>query len=160
MEGSYPTGLTFKPITAMGALEAGVINPEEALGAGTVHDATGEQFCNSGHTDYGPVALVDALKVSSDTYFFTVGEYANEHGDVIQNMAKELGIGKETHIDLPNEIEGDGARRRMAGPAEQVAGTLRTQHPKKAASVCHIVSEIGPWTWATICTWRSDRANC
>ena len=33
-EGEYPTGSTFKPITAMAALEAGVITPSEGLGAG------------------------------------------------------------------------------------------------------------------------------
>ena len=34
VNGAYPTGSTFKPITAMAALEAGVITPSEGLGAG------------------------------------------------------------------------------------------------------------------------------
>ncbi len=130
VEGQYPTGSTFKPITAMGALEAGVINPEEPLGGGSCITVGAEQFCNSGKNDYGALPLVQALTVSSDTYFFTVGEYANSHGDVIQNMANELGIGKETHVDLPNEIEGTVPDAAWRAAAEQAAGTLRTQPPK------------------------------
>jgi penicillin-binding protein 2 len=146
VEGSYPTGSTFKPITAMGALEAGVINPTEALGAGSCIEVTGEQFCNSGKTDYGARDLVEALTVSSDTYFFTVGQYANDHGDVIQNMAKELGIGKETHIDLPSEIEGTVPDAAWRAQQNKLQERCEHEHPKTASSVCHIVSEIGPWT--------------
>ncbi len=145
-EGQYPTGSTFKPITAMGALEAGVINPTEALGAGSCITAGAEQFCNSGKNNYGALPLVEALKVSSDTYFFTVGEYANEHGGLaIQKMARELGIGKETHIDLPNEIEGvvpDPAWRRKQNELQE-----KCEHAhSRTASECHIVSEIKEWT--------------
>ena len=146
VEGQYPTGSTFKPITAMGALEAGVINPTEALGGGACITAGAEQFCNSGHNDYGALPLVEALKVSSDTYFFTVGEDANEHGGlVIQKMARELGIGKETHIDLPNEIEGvvpDPAWRRKQNELQE---KCEHTHPH-GAEECHIVSEVKEWT--------------
>jgi penicillin-binding protein 2 len=106
VNGTYPTGSTFKPITAMGALEAGVMTPSEGLGAGQCIHVSTEQFCNAGQADYGAVGLVDALKVSSDTYFFEVGERANSHGDVIQRMARELGVGEPTGIDLPSEITG------------------------------------------------------
>jgi penicillin-binding protein 2 len=106
VNGTYPTGSTFKPITAMGALEGGVINPEEGLGAGQCIYVSTEQFCNAGKADYGAVPLVEALKVSSDTYFFEVGELANSYGNVIQNMAHKLGIGEQTGIDLPSEITG------------------------------------------------------
>src|ERR1700685_1679302 len=93
----------------MAALEGDVITPTEGLGAGSCIEPIGgggELFCNSGHTDYGAVGLVEALKVSSDTYFFTVGELANSHGNVIQNKAHELGIGEQTGIDLPGELTG------------------------------------------------------
>jgi penicillin-binding protein 2 len=106
VSGTYPTGSTFKPITAMGALEGGVINLSEGLGGGQCIAVSTEQFCNAGKADYGPLPLVEALKVSSDTYFFETGELANSYGNVIQNMAHELGIGEETGIDLPSEIRG------------------------------------------------------
>ena len=109
-EGAYPTGSTFKPITAMGALEAGVINPSEGLGAGQCIHVSTEQFCNAGHADYGAVGLVEALKVSSDTYFFEVGELANSHGNIIQKLAHRLGVGQPTGIDLPRRVSGRRAR--------------------------------------------------
>ena len=76
-EGHYPTGSTFKPITAIGSLEAGVLDPYAGLGAGTCIYVSTVKFCNAGGAEYGAANLVDALKVSSDTYFFTVGEMDN-----------------------------------------------------------------------------------
>ena len=55
-----------------------------------------QAFCNAGKADYGAVGLVEALKVSSDTYFFETGELANSHGTVIQQMAHRLGVGEQT----------------------------------------------------------------
>ena len=105
-EGAYPTGSTFKPITAIASLEAGVLDPSTPMGAGSCITVGAEEFCNSGKNDYGALPLVEALKVSSDTYFFEVGELDNSHGPVIQHMAHELGIGRPTGIDLPGEREG------------------------------------------------------
>jgi penicillin-binding protein 2 len=55
----------------------------------------------------GPVDLRDALKVSSDVYFFSLGaELNNEPGEPLQKWAKDLGLGNPTGIDLPNERAG------------------------------------------------------
>jgi penicillin-binding protein 2 len=142
VNGTYPTGSTFKPITAMGALEAGVINPTEGLGAGQCISVSTEQFCNAGKADYGAVGLVEALKVSSDTYFFETGELANSHGNVIQDMAHKLGVGEQTGIDLPSEITGlvpDPAWR--AKVAKEELQCERRRH----VSSCGI-SDGRPWS--------------
>jgi len=142
--GAYPTGSTFKPLTAMAALEGGVINPSEGLGGGQCIVVGGEQFCNAGHADYGAVGLVEALKVSSDTYFFTVGELANSHGNVIQDKAHELGIGRQTGIDLPSETTGTvPSRQWLVKQNEEESRCQRAHH----GHPCHIVAEPGePWT--------------
>jgi penicillin-binding protein 2 len=145
-EGNYPTGSTFKPLTAISSLEAGVLNPSEPLGGGSCITAPGgRQFCNAGNTDYGALGLVDALKVSSDTYFFTVGEMDNPHGPVIQHMAHELGIGRPTGIDLPNESQGvlPSPQWREAQNHKQAACERR--HPRTASTECGYVAEIRPW---------------
>jgi len=139
VNGAYPTGSTFKPITAMGALEAGVISPSEGLGAGPCIFVSTQQFCNAGHADYGPVGLVDALRVSSDTYFFEVGERANSHGNVIQEKAKELGIGEKTGIDLPSEITGTVPDRKWREHENQLE--LNCEHLTHRSS-CGIVAEV------------------
>jgi penicillin-binding protein 2 len=142
VNGTYPTGSTFKPITAMGTLEAGVINPTEGLGAGQCIHVSTEQFCNAGKADYGAVGLVEALKVSSDTYFFEAGELANSHGNVIQDEAHKLGVGEQTGVDLPSEITGlvpDRAWR--AKVAKQELACERRRH----VSSCGI-SDGRPWS--------------
>ncbi len=158
VSGAYPTGSTFKPFTAMGALQAGVINPTEGLGAGQCIHVSTEQFCNAGHADYGAVGLVEALKVSSDTYFFEVGELANGHHEAIQDMARELGIGHPTGIDLPSEIEGtipDPAWR-----AKQNRLQEKCEHEPSITGRATSWPKSGRGAWATTWTWRSVRAIC
>ncbi len=143
VNGAYPTGSTFKPFTAMGALEAGVINPTEGLGAGQCIHVSTEQFCNAGKADYGPVGLVEALKVSSDTYFFEVGELANHYHEVIQHMARQLGIGHATGIDLPERDRRHDPR--PAWRAKQNRLQERCEHEKHHGT-CDIVAEVRPWS--------------
>jgi penicillin-binding protein 2 len=141
--GEYPTGSTFKPITAMAALEAGVITPEEGLGAGQCIAVSTEQFCNAGKADYGAVGLVEALKVSSDTYFFEVGERSNSHGPIIQRMAHRLGVGEPTGIDLPSEFSGVVPDPAWREKQDQLELQCERRHHGRP---CGIVSEVRPWS--------------
>jgi penicillin-binding protein 2 len=144
VNGAYPTGSTFKPITAMAALEGGILNPEEGLGAGSCIYVSTEKFCNAGDEDFGDVGLVDALKVSSDTYFFEVGKRANAYGDLIQNMARKLGVGEETGIDLPSEFEGvlpDKHWREVENAKE-----LRCEREEHKPACGIVLEPTGTWT--------------
>ena len=137
VNGQYPTGSTFKPITAMAALEAGVIAPGEVFGPGPCIDVGGESFCNAGHAALPAMALVEALKVSSDTYFFEVGERANAHGEIIQKKARELGVGTPSEIDLPEEFAGVVPDRQW----------LARRNREEARCKCGLLAEPGaPWT--------------
>ncbi|HUB76147.1 MAG TPA: penicillin-binding transpeptidase domain-containing protein, partial [Solirubrobacteraceae bacterium] len=105
----YPTGSTFKPISAIAGLEAGLITPASLLGgtgAGGCLSIAGQSFCNSSDADYGANDLQYALEVSEDTYFYQLGALANARGPVIQRFAKLLGLGSPTGIDLPYEVGG------------------------------------------------------
>jgi penicillin-binding protein 2 len=103
--GLYPTGSTFKPITAIAALESGHLTPEEVIyDPGQL--VVGEQvFTNAGEAANGSVSLVSALEVSSDVFFYTLGLRMWNTGD-LQHWAHELGIGRPTGIDLPGATEG------------------------------------------------------
>jgi penicillin-binding protein 2 len=107
IQGLYPTGSTFKPITATAALEGGLITPNTiindtgSLKLGTV------TFKNAGGSAFGPIALRQALQVSSDVFFYNLGLDAEQKGgNVIQNWAENLGLGERTGIDLPEEVPG------------------------------------------------------
>ena len=144
IQGAYPTGSTFKPITAIASLEAGLLDPYAGLGAGSfIETEGGEKFYNAGHTDYGARDLVEALKVSSDTYFFTVGEMDNGHGNVIQNMANRLGIGEQSGIDLPEQTTGVVPTPRWRERRNHEQAVCERHHPK---SECGYVAEIRPWS--------------
>lgn len=106
----YPTGSTFKPISALAGLASGLITPSSLLGATPANGCltvSGQAFCNSGGADFGANSLTTALEVSEDTYFYELGAEANAHGDVIQHVARLLGLGAKTGIDLPGEASGD-----------------------------------------------------
>ncbi len=104
-EGHYPTGSTFKMITALAALEGGVIKPSDSImDAGSIEIA-GQRFQNAGNESYGPVDLERAMKVSSDVYFYELGREMNGT-DLLQNWAARMGIAQKTGIDLPEEADG------------------------------------------------------
>jgi penicillin-binding protein 2 len=103
-QGLYPTGSTFKLITATAALESGLISPATVLFDSGSLTVGGVTFKNAGGVSHGAVALPRALQVSSDVFFYRVGLMAEQKGgEVIQKWARRLGLGRPTGIDLPGE---------------------------------------------------------
>jgi penicillin-binding protein 2 len=106
IQGGYPTGSTFKLITATAALESGLITPSTPLNDPGVLEVGGVKFENAGHVAHGVLSLVPALTVSSDVFFYQLGRDMNEKGMPLQIWARRLGIGRRTGIDLPGESPG------------------------------------------------------
>ena len=104
-EGAYPTGSIFKIVTALAALENGVITPDEAIYDGGALKVGTDTFENAGGEAHGPVELRRALQVSSDVYFYTLGLDMWETNE-LQEWAHKMGIGRPTGLDLPEESEG------------------------------------------------------
>jgi len=98
--GQYPTGSTFKLITALAALESGKLQLDEVINDPGVFEIGGEEFKNAGEAVNGSVSLVQALEVSSDVFFYTLGYRMWDTGQ-LQRWAHALGIGRPTGIDLP-----------------------------------------------------------
>jgi penicillin-binding protein 2 len=138
-EGQYPTGSTFKPITALAALGAGIITPYTAQGGGECVNYGPQSFCNSGRTNYGDLQLENALQVSEDTYFYEVGgeAFAYGNGNAIQDEAHRLGLGRPTGIDLPGEGTGVVPDAHLFSEYNQVYH-CSTKHP---------TSPYCPYTW-------------
>ncbi|MCW3062843.1 MAG: penicillin-binding protein 2 [Solirubrobacterales bacterium] len=110
IQSAYPTGSTFKPITATAALEAGKWAPGETYtDTGTFTDTGGGVRQNAGKASYGTINIVDALRVSSDVFFYNLGRNLNDPrpaGGALQTWARRYGIGRRTGVDLPGETTG------------------------------------------------------
>jgi penicillin-binding protein 2 len=104
-QGLYPTGSTFKLITAMAALEGGIITPSSTIYDGGSLTVGGQSFQNAGGASYGSLTLVPALQVSSDVFFYTLGLKMWDDGE-LQRWAHLLGIGRPAGLDLPEQTEG------------------------------------------------------
>jgi penicillin-binding protein 2 len=106
IQAGYPTGSTFKLITATAALESGHITPSTPLSDPGSLTVGGITFENAGGVAHGVLALPQALTVSSDVFFYQLGRDMNEKGMPLQLWAHRLGIGRRTGIDLPGEQPG------------------------------------------------------
>ncbi len=104
-ESYYPTGSTFKVITALAALEGGEVTLTEPIYDNGSITVGGQEFQNAGGVALGTVDMVSALQKSSDVYFYTLGLRMWETNQ-LQQWAGKLGIGKESNLDLPGETEG------------------------------------------------------
>jgi penicillin-binding protein 2 len=103
--GAYPTGSTFKPITSVAALASGSITTTETILDDGAFTLGGITFENAGGAAYGSLAMQTALQVSSDVFYYTLGDRMNG-STALQDWAHRLGIGRETGIDLPGEQAG------------------------------------------------------
>jgi penicillin-binding protein 2 len=103
---TYPTGSTFKPITALAALTSGIISLSSIIVDTGTYKLGTQTYHNAQDASYGALNLVRALKVSSDIFFFQLGAQLDSKGPVIQQWARKLGLGRRTGIDLPGEFSG------------------------------------------------------
>jgi penicillin-binding protein 2 len=100
VEGLYPTGSTYKIITALAGLENGVFTGNTVVNdTGSIEIGT-QKFENSEGEVLGPISLVQALEVSSDVFFYEQG-YKMWKTDYLQEWSAKMGIGRPTGIDLP-----------------------------------------------------------
>ena len=99
----YPPGSTFKPISALAALDRHAVRPEEQVycsGSFTLGKDRRVFRCwkPRGH---GYVDFLKAMAESCDVYFYHLGLLTGP--TAIEKTAELFGLGKKTGIDLPNE---------------------------------------------------------
>ncbi len=105
IQGAYPTGSIYKIITALAALENGVITPSTVVEDNGFIELAGETFENAEGAINGPISLVSALRVSSDVYFYKLGLQMWDNND-LQDWSHKLGIGRSSGIDLLGTEDG------------------------------------------------------
>lgn len=107
VSGLYPTGSTFKPITALAALQSGTATADESIDDPGCVKIGDRDFCNAGKFPNGSVDMRKALQVSSDVYFYRMGQRLfYKPNQVLQTWARKLGVGRLTGIDLAGEQKG------------------------------------------------------
>ncbi len=110
IQSSYPTGSTFKGITATAALQSGAWSLGETYDdTGVYSNGPGDQRHNAGHASYGVLDLTHAIQVSSDNFFYNLGRLMNSsrpQGGALQQWARAYGMGHPTGIDLGGENGG------------------------------------------------------
>lgn len=126
IQGEYPPASTYKMVTALAALEEGVVGQHTKF------------FC-PGHYKYGNrvyrcwkkwghgnMDVLGAIENSCDVYFYRVGEALGV--DTLAQYAFGCGLGKITGIDLANERPGhiptSAWKKRRYGKAWQGGETL------------------------------------
>ena len=127
ISGRYNLGSSFKPFVAYAALNTGQLNggtkyvlndtgtykltsiPEERCQLNVKCIFKNANCGNGAPCRYGRVNVVTALAISSDVFFYKVGEeiFANRgFRPILEEQVRQFGFGSPTGIDLPYEYIG------------------------------------------------------
>ena len=98
VQDAYPPGSTFKMVTVLAALEAGLITPNETFYCPGHLEVSGRKFHCWKSGGHGNVNLEASLRESCDVYYY---ELALKAGiDAISDMAFRLGLGVDHNIPM------------------------------------------------------------
>ena len=104
LQGHFPPGSTFKIVTALAALQEGVISPDQTLfcnGSYKVGDRVLRDWKKYGH---GHMNMHQALVQSCDVYFYQLAQRLGI--DKIARHARRFGFGAPTGIEIDGESAG------------------------------------------------------
>lgn len=113
-------GSTFKMVTAIAGLESGAITPTEKINDTGVYPRAHNPVCwywTSYHSGHGKLNVSEAIKHSCNYFFYETGYRMGI--DTLSKYASYFGLGKQTGIELPSEVNGDLASRQRAESQSQ-----------------------------------------
>ncbi|WP_329340628.1 penicillin-binding protein 2 [Streptomyces sp. NBC_01352] len=115
IQGQSAPGSVFKVVPTAAAVNAGY-SFDGPYQCSSSYSIGGQVFKNFESKGYGPISLGRALEVSCDTVFYRLSHQEwqkdggnkpkKNPGDWFYKTAHQFGLGKETGIDLPNEVTG------------------------------------------------------
>jgi penicillin-binding protein 2 len=114
LDGTYPPGSTFKPLTAIAGLEEHLINPYKlypCTGTYTVPEDTSKHvWHNWDRFVFQGMDLPTAIAQSCDTYFYRLANkfylLPKDRGQPIQRWARAFGFGRTSGSDLTPQAPG------------------------------------------------------
>ncbi|MDP8911144.1 MAG: penicillin-binding transpeptidase domain-containing protein, partial [Actinomycetota bacterium] len=107
--GEYPPGSTFKPVTALAAMQEHLLQPYDYLTCTSSITIAGQPF-NNWKPSYEAMDLPRALEESCDTFFYQLG-YAfyrlpGYRGQPLQRWARRFGFGQTPGLDIGGQSSG------------------------------------------------------
>ncbi len=107
---TYPPGSTWKPVTALAALEEHLLSPTTSLLCSPTFTVAGQTFDNWDPNVDAWIDLPTAIAESCDTFFYQVGYsfygLPASSGHPLQQWASRFGFGAPTGIDIGPEASG------------------------------------------------------
>ncbi|NLT63192.1 MAG: penicillin-binding protein [Clostridiales bacterium] len=102
--GLYAPGSTFKPVSAIAALNENIVTTGTTINCEGIYD----KYADKGYSptcwiypgNHGPVNVTKAIEVSCNYYFYTVADNENFTIYKLANYAKRFGLGESTGIEL------------------------------------------------------------
>ena len=95
---AYDPGSTWKPITAMAGMESGKFPPETKLHTTACITYGGHCFPDHNGAGFGHIGYADALRFSSNTFFYQVGVGVGSME--LKKAATQLGFMQKTGIEI------------------------------------------------------------
>jgi penicillin-binding protein 2 len=106
----YPPGSTFKPVTALAAMQEHLLTPSTQLLCSPTYTAYGQPFDNWTPNIDQWIDLRTALAMSCDTFFYQLGDdfyrLPENRGHPLQAWANRFGFGETTGLDIGGEYAG------------------------------------------------------
>ena len=107
--GLYPPGSTWKPVTALAAMQEHILSPYDSLQCTGSLVIDGHKFNNWDPFANQSMTLPTAIAQSCDTYFYQVGKRFYDlpgSRQPLQEWAQTFGFGKPTGLDVGPEQAG------------------------------------------------------
>lgn len=100
----FNPGSTFKPLTAIAALETGIVNEKTQVNCNGRYHMGGRDFHCWKKEGHGVVDVIRAVRESCDVFFYNIGMKIDI--DVINKYASLFGMGQRLGIGLSRETSG------------------------------------------------------
>lgn len=123
VQDAYPPGSTFKMITVLAALEAGLITPDETVFCGGQYQVGNRAFRCWKRGGHGHMNLEEALRESCDVYYYDLALKVGIEN--IAAMARRFGLGTAPDVPMSAVTDGlvpDQAWKRRVRGAEWLIG--------------------------------------
>lgn len=127
IQGAYSPGSTFKPLSAIAAIESGAVGVKEKILDNGRYDKGHRPVCwiwSSYRSTHGYVDVATALKVSCNYYFYEVGYRMGI--DNLSKYARLFGLGRKTGVEIIGESKGTLASKEYMEELTKSDGKART----------------------------------